>query len=258
MPTSKATSPIIGVPSDEGSLFESVTTEFSFNDISLSMAVILKQSPCVTWILNVRSKGFDFISDNTLGYFGYEHLHYVGRGHQFHENSMHPDDAVNIVKLNGFISEVLNQVTPESRSGYKFSYDYRIIKPNGRVAHILEQNTILRQDCYGNITHLLGSCTDISLWKKNGQQLASLISEDEKQYFLFTPETKGFKHQSNLSKRELEILHLLAEGRGSKYIADKLFISFHTVNTHRQKMIKKTDTKNTGGLVQFAVFNGLI
>ena len=62
----------------------------------------------------------------------------------------------------------------------------------------------------------------------------------------------------NLNKRELEIVKLLAEGYSSKLIADKLFISFHTVNTNRQKIIEKTHSKNTGGVVQFAVSHGLI
>ena len=61
-----------------------------------------------------------------------------------------------------------------------------------------------------------------------------------------------------LSKRELEIVKLMAEGYSSKLIADKLFISFHTVNTHRQRIIEKTNSKNTGGVVQFAVSHGLI
>jgi DNA-binding CsgD family transcriptional regulator len=254
----QAAFPKAGPYSGETIPFDPVDTKFCFNDIGSSLAVILKHSSCVTWVLDVRDQSFDFISDNTLEYFGYEHLHYATQGHRFHENIKQHDDALNISKLNDCISNVLSQVAPKNRAGYKFSYDYRIIKPNGRMVRILEQNTILRQDSQGNITHLLGSCTDISLWKKSEQQLASLISENEKQYFLFTPESAGLKRESSLSKRELEILGLLAEGRSSKYIADKLFISFHTVNTHRQKMIEKTNTKNTGGLVQFAVFNGLI
>jgi DNA-binding CsgD family transcriptional regulator len=118
---------------------------------------------------------------------------------------------------------------------------------------------VLHQDINGNITHLLGVCNDITQWKKNGSQLASLTSTVDQKYYLFhSDNTSAIKPKSILSKRELEIVKLMAEGCSSKHIADKLFISFHTVNTHRQKMIEKTNTKNTGGLIQFASFNGLI
>lgn len=157
--------PVKCLPSSDGSLFGSVAIEFSFNYIGSYMAVILKHSPCVTWLLNVRNRSFDLISDYTLEYFGYKLLHYAVRSHQFHEIIMLPDNTANIAKLNSCISKRLSQVTPESRSGYKFSYDYRIVKPNGKMARLLEQNTILRQDSHGNTTHLLGSYTDISLEK---------------------------------------------------------------------------------------------
>ncbi len=61
-----------------------------------------------------------------------------------------------------------------------------------------------------------------------------------------------------LSKREKEVLKLIADGYSSKIIADMLRISFHTVNTHRQKIIEKTNAPNTGGLIQFALTNKLI
>jgi DNA-binding CsgD family transcriptional regulator len=153
----------------------------------------------------------------------------------------------------------LNKSPSNQRKNYKFSYDYRILKPDGNAIRILEQNTVLRNDASGEITHLLGTCNDITQWKRNGTQLASLASSINQQYFLFTAENTSSPRQAPpLSKRELEIVKLISEGRSSKYIADKLFISFHTVNTHRQKMIEKTGTKNTGELVQFAARNGLI
>ena len=220
---------------------------------------ILNQSTCVTWILDLRTQKFTFVSDNTLEIFGYDSADYIRDGQMFHEGIKHPDDTVNSWKLVYNIWHVLSHIPSTSRSGYKFSHDYRIIKPDGKVARLLEQSSVLQQDSDGNITHLLGVCTDITQWKRNGTQLASLSSANEKQYFLFNSDHSESKNsKSILSKRELEILKLISQGHSSKYIADKLFISFHTVNTHRQKMIEKTNTKNTGGLVQFAVCNGLI
>lgn len=61
-----------------------------------------------------------------------------------------------------------------------------------------------------------------------------------------------------LTKREKEILKLIAEGFSNQEIADKLFISLRTVETHRLNMNQKLDVKNTAGLVKEAIKRGLI
>jgi DNA-binding NarL/FixJ family response regulator len=66
------------------------------------------------------------------------------------------------------------------------------------------------------------------------------------------PETPQF------SKRELEILKLLSEELTSEQIAEKLFISFHTVESHRKNMLMKGGVKNTAGLIRNAINGGLI
>ncbi|KPM32896.1 Two component transcriptional regulator, LuxR family [Croceitalea dokdonensis DOKDO 023] len=53
-----------------------------------------------------------------------------------------------------------------------------------------------------------------------------------------------------LSRREKEVLELILEEHTTQEIADKLFISFGTVETHRRNMLIKTGTRNTAGLVK--------
>ncbi len=62
----------------------------------------------------------------------------------------------------------------------------------------------------------------------------------------------------NLSERELEVLKLICEGYNNNEIAEKLFISAHTVDGHRRNLILKTGVKNAPNLVMFAIKNGLI
>ena len=61
-----------------------------------------------------------------------------------------------------------------------------------------------------------------------------------------------------LTKREKEILQLVAEGLSNQEIADKLFISLRTVETHRLNLNQKLNVKNTAGLVKEAIKRGLI
>jgi DNA-binding NarL/FixJ family response regulator len=55
-----------------------------------------------------------------------------------------------------------------------------------------------------------------------------------------------------LSKRELEILKLIAAEYTNEEMATRLFISKRTVDTHRQNLMKKLNVKNTAGLVKYA------
>jgi len=61
-----------------------------------------------------------------------------------------------------------------------------------------------------------------------------------------------------LTRREKEILKLIAEENTSQEIADKLFLSLRTVETHRSNLTRKLEAKNTASLVKEAIKRGLI
>tara|TARA_R110000868_G_scaffold322933_5_gene583859 strand:- start:2429 stop:3055 length:627 start_codon:yes stop_codon:yes gene_type:complete len=61
-----------------------------------------------------------------------------------------------------------------------------------------------------------------------------------------------------LTPREKEILKLVCEEFNSSEIAEKLFISVHTAETHRRNLLSKTGCKNSVGLVKYAMEHELI
>ncbi len=63
---------------------------------------------------------------------------------------------------------------------------------------------------------------------------------------------------SLLTKREIEVLELIACGLSNEEIAEKLHISNTTVRTHRSNLLQKTGCKNTASLVMYAIKNNLI
>ncbi|HEY0897075.1 MAG TPA: response regulator transcription factor [Sphingobacteriaceae bacterium] len=63
---------------------------------------------------------------------------------------------------------------------------------------------------------------------------------------------------TELSRRELEVLALIADGYTNLEIAEKLFMSRRTVEGHRQNLLEKTGTKNTATLIRYALRNQLI
>jgi DNA-binding NarL/FixJ family response regulator len=61
-----------------------------------------------------------------------------------------------------------------------------------------------------------------------------------------------------LTRREQEILNLIAEEFTTNEIAEKLFISVKTVETHRSHLIQKLEVRNTAGIVRIAIEKGLL
>lgn len=62
----------------------------------------------------------------------------------------------------------------------------------------------------------------------------------------------------SLSEREVQIIKLIAEGLTNTQIAEELFLSNHTVNTHRKNILSKLGIKNTAGIVMYAVKTNLV
>ncbi|WP_240773410.1 response regulator transcription factor [Pontibacter sp. SGAir0037] len=79
-----------------------------------------------------------------------------------------------------------------------------------------------------------------------------------KQSVASTAESSNNKPAHELSKRELEVLQLIAEGYTNGEIAEKLFNSKRTIETHRQNLLEKTNCRNTASLIKFAMQHGIL
>jgi DNA-binding NarL/FixJ family response regulator len=88
-------------------------------------------------------------------------------------------------------------------------------------------------------------CTELSMELLDRQLGRSYIFTDD------LPEV-------DLSKREMEILSLIAEGYTNQEIADKIFTSKRTVEGHRQNLIDKTQSRNSAALIRYAVLRGIV
>jgi len=97
-------------------------------------------------------------------------------------------------------------------------------------------------------------------------EVLDIYDEPEKMIKKLQECTKAFNNLQDrngngnvdLSEREKEILIAVAQGMTNKEIADKHFISVHTVISHRKNITRKTGIKTVSGLVMYAMFNNLI
>ena len=63
---------------------------------------------------------------------------------------------------------------------------------------------------------------------------------------------------AQLTSREREVLVLIAEGRSNKEIASQLGIGVRTIETHRERIMRRLDIHSVAGLTRFAIANGLV
>lgn len=86
-------------------------------------------------------------------------------------------------------------------------------------------------------------------------QVSSKLLED----LIYPASVKKKKQEDTpLTEREIEVLKLITEEYSNSEIAERLFISIRTVDTHRRNILDKLGVKNTAGLVKYAIQHGLL
>ena len=93
----------------------------------------------------------------------------------------------------------------------------------------------------------------------DGQKfMKGVVSEKFIASYLKSEKDKKMKQDIPLSEREMEVLKHMSEGLSNKQIADQLFISIRTVETHKHNLMKKLNIYSTAELVIYAIQNNII
>lgn len=122
------------------------------------------------------------------------------------------------------------------------------------IANMLEAGAsgFLLKDCATE--ELIGAIRTVI---RNKTYLSPLISDIVVGDYVKKLKTEAESPVEKLSEREREVLQLLAEGKSTKEIADVLFVSIKTIETHRQQIMNKLDIHNIAELTKFAIREGL-
>lgn len=150
-----------------------------------------------------------------------------------HLLARHPD----VILLNPSVIDYKNQ------DNIRHALEIDSSVPLIAFVHTLYGKSLLQQfDDVVSIHDSIASITNvIRQVRLNSDEGTSVVTENEP-----------------LTDREKEILIAVAKGMTNKEIADKHFISIHTVISHRKNIVKKTGIKTVSGLTVFALINKLI
>ena len=127
-----------------------------------------------------------------------------------------------------------------------------LVLSNYNAPHIIKEVQQKGTDGYllknGSISELTEAIQTVY---DGGSFFENISAKKESSYFM-----DDFMKEYLLTKREHDILILMAKGRSSLEIADNLFISAATVNTHRRNILKKLGLKRTSEVMNLAASKG--
>ena len=145
---------------------------------------------------------------------------------------LHTPDIVIVNPTFGGWFDLQTFKTENGKSGIKYI---------ALVCSVIENNALKEYD------ESIAICDDIDIITSKINHLLHTEEEEEKD-----------NEQETLSQREKEIITCVVKGMTNKAIADKLFLSIHTVITHRRNIARKLQIHSASGLTIYAIVNKLV
>ena len=246
-------------------IFFKFLEQFTFDEAQLDYSIVEKHSVILQALSDMGNSGtgiFDyckrqmvFYSSNFGGLLGYVPSDYAATGQQFFMSKLHPDDALMLSVNSVSTLKIFNHFSSDEKLNHKMISEYRMLNALNQYVRLVEQYQVLKLDEKGQLW-LAFNIVDVSPNQGESEPSKSqLLNFRTGKIFPFdAPQKVTFE----LTKREKEILGLVKNGLLSKEISNKLSISVHTVNTHRQRFLEKLGANNSMEAVVFASKFGLL
>ena len=174
----------------------------------------------------------------------------------------HPDDIQFIIKAEQKVVQKIMEIGREHQLYLKSSYCFRMKTAAGNYELFHHQAILTLEDEQQNLIQSINIHTNINhITKENPYTV--LISgigarNDFHQVKIDNPSTFEKFSEVNLTKRETEILALIAKGYSGPEISKMLILSEHTIRSHRKNILAKTNSRNSKELLRKAFEWGLI
>ncbi len=216
------------------------------------------QNAAVVFLYDAAISGFIYMNDPVKILGNYDPADFTNEtGQDFSFSNIHEDQRsaamLVLLKTITYCIEHPSSCSNDVVSNMTFLYK----KKGGQYIQFLQKSIVVESDTSGHPLLYLRYGYDISHLVKPSVGLI-INSPHETLIWNYNTNNKRLEQINLMSLHEKKILALLAEGKHSKEIADMLFISSHTIDTHRRNLLKKTNCIDTTALITFAKMTGLI
>ena len=230
-------------------------------DQQISIDKILPNSASFFYVVEAPSLKYHFMGRQQVSVSGYSNEEFLEKGVALFIQCLHQDD-IDIV-LNQIFKDglsVIMGVDAADRKNILTQYNYRFKRKDGRFVNLLEQLYVLEMDEAGRGILFLGNVVVLDNDEILPIRLSSKLYKENQVIETIFSKTYNRVGSSfpDVTNREMDILRNLATGKSSKEIGKKLFISPHTVDTHRRNLLKKLQCNSVVELARLAFKNGLL
>ena len=212
---------------------------------------------CVT---NTTKRSFEFVSKNFHMATGLDAKKMLDEGMSYWWSRYHDDEAqIWLQVLTELMEFTLKEVAYEDRKRVSYIWNYSIRNPQGAYLNVTQHTTPMYFDETGKPVIGLAHYSVTGEGERLPLRATALILNANDQY-----ETLYYKNfsqkllEEKFSNRERDVLRLLSLGKGNKEISELLFISEHTVHTHRKNILAKSKCTNITELVAKCIREGLL
>jgi DNA-binding CsgD family transcriptional regulator len=229
-------------------------------DIVDQIATLFAAGSFYYLIMNFETQSLEYVSEGTKTVLGVEPddlslEKFLKLIHPEDLEKMHEKETVSL-------NFKLNQIPKDDITKYKTVYLLRIKDGNGNYKTMLHQAKALSISNDGKVFQVLSIHTDITHLNPIIDHKISFISNERQSYYSietgasFKLEKNDFKNL--FTKREKVIITLVIQGKQSKEMAVLLFVSIHTINSHKKNIFRKSGCKNIAELTTKCIREGLV
>lgn len=232
-----------------------------FVDTHLVIDQYLPDSAAFFYIVKFPDGRYNFLGNQQEHVSGYTNEEFKAAGVELFLQCIDPEQIGFI--LQGVYPDMLAFVSAlpddETKKKVLIQYNYRFRRKDGQFINLLEHVHILELDSAGRPAIVMGNVimlqhTDsspvrLTIKQLNGEGVSETVLNK-----VYSP----LQTKQHISNREMEILRHLATGKSSREIGRQLFISPHTVDTHRRRLLKKTGSSSVVELTRIAFRNNLL
>lgn len=206
-------------------------------------------------IYNYREFIPEYITENVQDILGFSKEEYLAQGSKLLFSCLHPSHFDFPFTTSKQMEVVFKSLVSNKKSnilatccGLKFNHPLK-----GTIRILIQQYFIETEENQPPM-RVISIIQDVTHFMKGDFYYFRVLHGDKYQNkTIFYSNSNTVSYQSDiLSKREMEIIQLIAQGKETPHIAAVLFISQNTVNNHRQNMLDKLGAKDTTSLIELA------
>lgn len=223
------------------------------------MDEVSMQNNVVIFLWNVYTNRFVYMSDKLKVLSGLESSQFMGEnGIGFSFSRMHPNQVEALLLFNRLAIKLFKENNPHNCKKFLTCMNYLYKNGNNEYVQVLQRSVVLEADENNDPLLCISFIHYVGHIKKHDSAGCVISTHGKISIYDYNYNNKCIEAPKTFSIQEKRIISMLAQGDDTKSISQKLFISPHTVNTHRKNLIKKTNCIDTTGVVAFARLINLI